>query len=149
KPAPGHELEADALWVAIPAHGRARLAFLVKAPAPGEAQLEVAALAETLRAQATGTAGVLGPRAARRATLRGVVLPGHDVKLELLPWLDDASRPEAVTAELVLQPGVAHAASDALRAVRSSEELDPETLAARLAPDVAALGSLSGIEIAA
>jgi hypothetical protein len=149
KPAPGHELEADALWVAIPAHGRARLAFLVKAPAPGRAELEVAALAETLRAQATGTALVHGRSAAREATLSGVVLPGHDVKLELLPWLDDASRPEAVAAELVLQPGVAHAASDALRVVRSSDELDPETLAARLAPDVAALGSLSGIEIAA
>lgn len=128
RPAAGHEPEADSLWIALPPRARAELRFTAKAPSPGVAQLEVVALGDKLRAQAIGEAVVQGRSVPRSRTDTGV-LGAAPVLLD--PSVPDAAHPQGVKGELVIAPGPAAAAYDALDALEAADELDVDSLAAR------------------
>jgi hypothetical protein len=138
----GHEPEADALWVLIPARGRASLAFVAKAPVAGVARLELVAQGEKLRAQGSADAPVLGRSVPRQHTESGLL---GGAPLLLSPGTTDAARPGDVAVDLVIAPSLAACARDALASLAASEERDAPTLAALLAPDAAPLFSACGI----
>jgi hypothetical protein len=140
--ATGHDPEPGAVWLALKSPGRARLTWTARFPRAGDASLRVEARTEQAAVERRSSSSVLARGAPRRATVAGIVPAPPGGAAPKLP-VTDAVRPDALRAELVIAPSAGAAARDAVAALGSLVEPEPEAIAARFVPALAAPSSAS------